>query len=294
MLWSENVETFPPSCFIRIRWKLSAFTLSRVTDLKSISHSLWLWERTTISGYPAFRDEIFSRSVLGLPCLRCWRVITISWLFFFIGFPRIVAFYPLSRKTRGRDISSSQNPEGKLHNVRSAPGPDGLPDGSYYFYGTKTSYIDFPNNGKLDSRYSLTLLAWVYPEGSGPIFHFAPGGVRFWVVRPNTLFVRFVRRTGRPTQQLISRTLIPKQWNYVGASYDEKTGIATLWRNSQPVKSVFIGRIRLATNRPVRMGALPRDLRYFRGRISCMQVYSVPLSGPEIKRAERVCFRGRE
>lgn len=294
MLWSENAETVPPSCFIRIRWKLSAFTLSRVTDLKSISHSLWLWERTTISDYPAFRDEIFSRSVLGLPCLRCWRVITISWLFFFIGFPRIVAFYPLSRKTRGRDISSSQNPEGKLHNVRSAPGPDGLPDGSYYFYGTKTSYIDFPNNGKLDSRYSLTLLAWVYPEGSGPIFHFAPGGVRFWVVRPNTLFVRFVRRTGRPTQQLISRTLIPKQWNYVGASYDEKTGIATLWRNSQPVKSVFIGRIRLATNRPVRMGALPRDLRYFRGRISCMQVYSVPLSGPEIKRAERVCFRGRE
>lgn len=213
---------------------------------------------------------------------------------FLIGFPRIVAFYPLSRKTRGRDISSSQNPKGELHNVRPAPGPDGLPDGSYYFYGTKTSYIDFPNNGKLDSRYSLTLLAWVYPEGSGPIFHFAPGGVRFWVVRPNTLFVRFVRRTGRPTKQLISRTLIPKQWNYVGASYDEKTGIGTLWRNSQPVKSVFIGRIRLATNRPVRMGALPRDLRYFRGRVSCMQVYSVPLSGPEIKRAERVCFRARE
>ena len=216
------------------------------------------------------------------------------WLFFLIGFPRIVAFYPLSRKTRGRDISSSQNPEGELHNVRPAPGPDGLPDGSYYFYGTKNSYIEFSNSGKLDSRYSLTLLAWVYPEGSGPIFHFAPGGVRFWVVRPNTLFVRFVRRTGRPTQQLISRTLIPKQWNYVGASYDEKTGIATLWRNSQPVKSVFIGRIRLATNRPVRMGALPRDLRYFRGRISCMQVYSIPLSGPEIKRAERVCFRGRK
>lgn len=232
--------------------------------------------------------------MLCLPCCPCWRVIIMSWLFFLTGFPRIVAFYPLSSETRGRDISSSQNPKGRLHNVRPAPGPDGLPDGSYYFYGTKTSYIDFPNSGKLDSRYSLTLLAWVYPEGSGPIFHFAPGGVRFWVVRPNTLFVRFVRRTGRPTRQLISRTLIPRQWNYVGASYDEKTGIATLWRNSQPVKSVFIGRIRLATNRPVRMGALPRDLRYFRGRISCMQVYSVPLSGLEIKRAERVCFRGRE
>lgn len=211
-----------------------------------------------------------------------------------IGFPRIVALYPLSRRTRGKDISSSQNPEGKLRGVRPAPGPDGLPDGSYYFAGRKTSYIKFPNNGKLDSYYSLTLLAWVYPEGSGPIFHFAPGGVRFWVVRPNTLFVRFVRRTGRPTRQLISRRLIPKQWNYVGASYDERTGIATLWRNSRPVKSLYVGRIRLATNRPVRMGALPRDLRYFRGRISCMQVYSVPLSGPEIKRAEKVCFRARK
>ena len=175
-----------------------------------------------------------------------------------------------------------------------APGPDGLSDGSYYFSGRKTSYINFPNNGKLDSYYSLTLLAWVYPEGSGPIFHFAPGGVRFWVVRPNTLFVRFVRRTGRLSRQLISLRVIPKQWNSVGAAYDEKTGIATLWRNSRPIKSVYIGRICLATNRPSRMGALPRDLRYFRGRISCMQVYRVKLSGPEIKRAENVCFRERE
>lgn len=202
--------------------------------------------------------------------------------------------YPLNKRTRGKDISSSGNPEGELYGVRPAPGPDGLPDGSFYFSGRKTSYIKFPNNGKLDSRYSLTLLAWVYPQGSGPIFHFSPGGVRFWVVRPNLLLVRFVRRTGRPTRQLISRRLIPRQWNYVGASYDEKTGIATLWRNSRPLKSVFIGRIRLATNRPVRMGSLPRDMRYFRGRISCMQVYSVPLSGPEIKRAEKVCFRARK
>lgn len=211
-----------------------------------------------------------------------------------LDFPRIVALYPLSKRTKGKDISGNQNRDGELHQVYPARGPDGLPDGSYYFPGRKTSYIKFPNNGKLDSYYSITLLAWVYPEGSGPIFHFAPGGVRFWVVRPNTLFVRFVRRTGRPTRQLISRKLIPKQWNYVGASYDERTGIATLWRNSSPIKSVYIGRIRLATNRPVRMGALSRDLRYFRGRISCMQVYSVPLSGPEIRRAKKVCFRARK
>jgi hypothetical protein len=39
------------------------------------------------------------------------------------------------------------------------------------------------------------------------------------------------------------------------------------------------------------MGSLKRDMRYFRGRISCLQVYSVALKGPEINAVKKICFR---
>lgn len=68
-------------------------------------------------------------------------------------------------------------------------GFDGLFDGFYYFYGRKISYIDFFNKGKFDFRYFLIFFVWVYFEGFGLIFYFFLGGVCFWVVRLNILFV---------------------------------------------------------------------------------------------------------
>ena len=82
-----------------------------------------------------------------------------------------------------------------------------------------------------------------------------------------------------------------KAWNYVGATYDGNTGMATLWVNNRPVVRSNIGRIRLATNRPVRMGAKIGDRRYFRGRVSCVQVYSVALNRKQIIHASKRCFK---
>lgn len=206
------------------------------------------------------------------------------------------AFYPLTSKTRGRDLSVFGNSPGKLGYVRSAPGPDTFPGGSYQFFGRRDSYIEFPNRGKLDTRTSITILAWIYHEGrAGPIFNYMPNGwgVHLWMVSPRTLFVRYTRRRGRKqTAALSSRQIKPRTWQYIAATYDYITRYAKLYLDGKVIAQRRIGRIRLATNYPVRMGARRGGRRYFRGRISCVMVFDVALNPNQIARRKKRCFRG--
>ena len=210
---------------------------------------------------------------------------------------KAVAIFPLNGATKGKDISLRRNAGGILTNVRPAKGPDGTRDGAYQFYGRSNSYILFPNRGALDTKLSITLLAWIYHEGNaGPIFNYMPNGwgVHFWLISPRTLFVRFTRRRGRRfTKAVVSRAVLPRRWQFVGATYSFKTGVAKLFVNSRFVARTRIGRIRLATNYPVRMGARIGDGRYFKGRISCMQVYNGALSRWKIISKKQRCFRSK-
>ena len=88
-----------------------------------------------------------------------------------------VAFFPLNGQYETTDASHSHNPSGKASNLESASWPDGNMGGSYQFWGNLTSFIQFPNLGGLDTRYSMTLLAWIYHEQiKGPILiYFSPG-----------------------------------------------------------------------------------------------------------------------
>ena len=180
--------------------------------------------------------------------------------------------------------------------VRPAPGPDKTTDGSYEFFGRRNSYIEFPNRGRLDTKRSFTLLAWIYHAGSaGPIFNYKPNGwgVHVWMVTPRTLFVRFVRRAGKTvfTPAVSAGKITPRKWQYVGATYDHVTGITKLYLNGRVIAQKNIGRVRLATNYPVRMGARIGDRRYFRGRVSCVQLYDVALSANQISRRKKRCFK---
>ena len=192
-------------------------------------------------------------------------------------------------------MSMFGNPPGKLGYVRSAPGPDKLPGGSYQFYGRRDSYIEFPNRGRLDTRTSITILAWIYHEGrAGPIFNYMPNGwgVHLWMISPNTLFVRYTRRQGRTsTTALSSRRITPRKWQYIAATYDNITGYAKLYLDSKLIAERRLGRMRIATNYPVRMGARRGDRRYFRGRISCVMVFNVALNPNQIARRKKRCFR---
>lgn len=212
--------------------------------------------------------------------------------------PRAQAIYPLSQRTRTRDLGLYNNPAGTARNIRYAPGPDKRQNSATQFLGTSTSYIEFPNRGRLDTKKSITLLVWIYHGGrAGPIFNYMSNGwgVHLWMISPRTLFVRFTRRSGRRfTPAVTSRRVLPRRWQYVGATYDYRRGIAKLFINRRFVASRPIGRIRLATNYPVRMGARAGDRRYFRGRISCIQVYDQPLTTSQILRRKKRCFtRGK-
>lgn len=216
-------------------------------------------------------------------------------MFVYLGPVRASAIYPLNFKTKTRDVSLFRNIPGIPVGVRLAKGPDGKRAGSYEFFGRRNSYIKFPNNGRIDTKKSITIIAWIYHTGrAGPIFNYMPNGwgVHFWMTSPRTLFVRFTKRgSRRSTPALASKRIKPYKWQYVAATYDYNTGKAKLYLNSRVIASRRIGRIKLATNYPVRMGAKIGDRRYFKGRVSCVHVYDVALNGKQIARRKRRCFR---
>lgn len=206
-----------------------------------------------------------------------------------------MAFFPLNKKYGATDISPVKNSPGRIVNVKLAPGPDGSPGGSFKLRGRQSSYIEFPNTaGRLDPRNSITILAFINPEGqAGPIFNYNPRGfgVHLWMVRANVLFARFVRRTKAFTRPLATNKIKPGAWSFIGATYDQRTGFARLYIDSKPVAQRNIGRIKLATNYPVRMGARLGDKRFYRGKITCLQVYNVALTANQIRAAKKLCFK---
>ena len=209
----------------------------------------------------------------------------------------LVAVYPLDASFGARDRSPTRNLPGKLSNVTIAPGPDRQPDTALRFSGNPNSYIQFPNFGRLDTRRSITCLAWVFNEGRrGPIFQFNPRGVGvgLLVIGKDRIKALIVSRTGSKIIPIATRKkyLKPRTWTYVGFTYDYTTGIVALYVNSKPVVRRVIGQMELLTNKPARSGATKRGRRFFRGRLSCIQVYSRALTVSEIRKVKKRCFKG--
>ena len=195
--------------------------------------------------------------------------------------------YPLDGTYGSKEVINRVG-EGVASGVRTAPGPDGKPDGSYEFFGTVNSYIEFPNDGGLDVPNSMTMLCWLFPgDKDGPIFNYRNSGswgVHLWV-EGGQLFVRFTKRDYSFTQSLNHTTLKAEDgWKFVGASYDQANGDAKLWVDGLVVQTVNIGaNLHLATQDSVRMGVKIGDDRYFKGRIAQMQVYNVTLTQEQVQ-----------
>ena len=201
--------------------------------------------------------------------------------------PDPAALYPLDGAHGTKEISNRVG-EGVASGVSTAPGPDGKPDGSYEFFGTVNSHIEFPNGGGLDVPNSITMLCWLFPGGQdGPLFNYRNSGswgVHLWVVA-GQLFARFTKRDYSFTQALLHTHLKPEDgWKFVGASYDQANGDAKLWVDGKVVQTLNIGaNLQLATQDSVRMGVKIGDGRYFKGRITQMQVYNVALTQEQIQ-----------
>lgn len=194
-------------------------------------------------------------------------------------FPNPIAVYPLDIYSKTSDIRG-RNTQGISYSIRYYPGPYYRPNKSTYFYGRRSSLIRFPNNGRLNTKSSITLIAWVYPESSGQIFEFMRG-VNLRASRSDTLYFRVDPR--QPA--LTGRVLRPKKWNYIAATYSARTETATLWLDSIPVAHRRIRKSVLKTDGSAYMG------RYFKGRIMCMQVYKVALHRRQLEKLKHLCTR---
>ena len=203
-----------------------------------------------------------------------------------VRIPDPIALYPLNSQYGTRALANSQ-PQGTPVGVTLAAGPNGKTGGSYQFTGKANSYIEFPNNGGLDAKRSITMLCWLYPQNTnGPIFNYKTSGswgVHMWVVS-GKLFARFTKRNYQFTPALTtSQSLALNQWQYVGASYNHNTGVASLWLDGQQVMQTNIGAgMTLGTHDNVRMGAKVGDGRYFKGRIAAMEIYDVALTEEQV------------
>ena len=212
----------------------------------------------------------------------------------------LVAVYPLDATNGARDLSPTKNLPGKLSRVIIVPGPDRQPYTALRFSGSPVNYIEFPNDGRLDTRRSITCLVWVFNEGrGGTVFQYNPKGqgVGLKIIGASQIEARIVsRRLGTKTKNFPVRTptmaFKPRTWTYIGFSYDYTLGIVKIYVNGKPVVTRVIGRMELLTNRPARAGSKRRGRRFFRGRMSCIQIYSRALSDYEISRVKTRCFKG--
>lgn len=185
--------------------------------------------------------------------------------------------------------------------VSFAQGPNGEANGSYEFKGTKNSSIVFPNSpgGALDVRHSMTVLCWLYYDGKdGPVFNYRTTGKWGVVVRvqDKKFFVRFRKRDYSSTTHLKSPTQFgARKWTFVGATYNSTSGVAKMWIDGQVVDKRNIGsNLQLGTQDNVTMGVRGDDPHFFKGRITQMQVYNVPLTHDEIQNVKEKNKRSGE
>ena len=205
-----------------------------------------------------------------------------------------MAFFPLNGQHETTDISHRHNLQGNASGVELAPGPDGSTGGSYQFSGKLSSFIYFPNNGGLDTRYSMTFLAWIYHElTEGPIFYYdgPENGIRFMLTEDGRFLANLRSSNFSFLKTLTSGVLEPKTWHFVGASYNYVSGECILFINGSIYKRKFIEwPSELATQQSVIVGAAPEEASNFKGRISCVQLYDRVLTEHEIEDAKQSCF----
>ncbi|XP_048578870.1 uncharacterized protein LOC5502029 [Nematostella vectensis] len=210
-----------------------------------------------------------------------------------------VAIYPLNNKIYGEDISGNDAPTAYIpRRVRPIRGPFGTPGGAFRLGGGYGHYIEISNSygGKLDAKGSLTVLIWVFLENRpGPIVNFRRNGygIGLYWERNKIMSARFFSRSGRIARRLRMVGLRPGKWYYLGLTYDVETGMAGLWVDGGKRfrRRVLrrIGRFRLGTHHPIRLGAIGRVKERFSGRVSCLQVWPEALDSSGILSLKERC-----
>ena len=167
------------------------------------------------------------------------------------------------------------------------------------FHGTVSSYIEFPNKGGLDTRFSITLMCWVQPGGqNGPLFSYGLNHFNVLIsvgsIVSNGEFAcriikhKYFQRLNWPWIRT-PEVLPVGKWVHVAASYDHNTGNICLYVNGLLRVWQNIGRgDEIATfPQKVRMGTIGSTIGNFKGKIAEMKVYNVALNEAQIQTSIR-------
>ena len=185
----------------------------------------------------------------------------------------------------------NRQPNGILGDVAITTGPYNEPGGAYMFYGTRSSYIEFPNKGGLDTRFSITMMCWVQHVGQdGPLFSYGVSAttVSIWIYQDGFFNSIVKHRSFRIWTIITYEGFTAGKWIHVAASYDHNSGNNSLYINGHLRRSRDIGTgYEIATaSRRVRMG-VKDDSIYFKGKIAEMKVYDVALNEAQIQTSIR-------
>ena len=220
-------------------------------------------------------------------------------LLLFLAVPYPLGLFTLSGANGTIDKSPGGSTLAGSSNITFAPGPFGNLNGSFFFKGNNQSYVTLKNTGHLDARFSTAVFAWVYLNNSNGLIYKYEGSERpnyygCWMqVFPSDLAVkvRYMNRNGSGNYVLYKMNVLKANaWNFVGTTYDYHTGLVTVFVNNSTVIERFItARMELATQYWVRVGSSKIQAEHFRGRISCLQIYSQALSVDQIMLIKTRC-----
>ncbi|XP_078695241.1 fibronectin-like [Branchiostoma floridae x Branchiostoma belcheri] len=189
------------------------------------------------------------------------------------------------------DVTGNGN-DGTAQNTPLAEGPNGETDGSYLFQGTSTSYVDIPNNGHLDTQYSITILAHIFPTSTygQVLIYTADDSLRLRLYQYDTtkVYMRTADRTGESTDYVGASGLTTNSWNYIGGSYNYSSGEISVWHDGVKVGSNWIEPTEIRTQHPIRLGVMDH-YSYFSGRMSCLQIYGHAMTEEEVAAARGRC-----
>ena len=136
-------------------------------------------------------------------------------------------------------------------------------------------------------RYSITLLAWVYPEANGGEI------ISYW--QSSSYGVSLLLENSRPVFHVYSRDLTAKhsvtsnsrlqlhQWHHIAGSYSNASGSAEVYVDGITVgNKTNIGGLQLRTEYDLWLGYL------FKGRVAQVWIFNVSLPSQEISQAKDV------
>ena len=216
-------------------------------------------------------------------------VLIVNTVVLHLALPEPVAFYPLNARYRAREKYDRQ-PEGILRDVAITKGPYNEPGGAYMFFGTLTSYIEFPNDGGLDTRFSVTLMCWVQPGGqAGPLFSYRGYNNGVLIRIDEYKFFSFIIGDIPIPEITSTEVLTTGVWAHVAATYNSGCGDVSLYINGRlSISRTYPSGYQISSEGDkVRMGVTSINDPYFKGKIAELKVYDAALNEAEIQTAIR-------